>query len=101
MRELDKMKPKVLLLTRLRAGSKRAQARAYFETFVESCYQLTQINEIWDAHEFVKRTKAFLEVITNVAKGRFGEKITPRTLWGKSSCPTGAERPFPKLTIDV
>ncbi|CAE7216402.1 hypothetical protein PTTW11_10820 [Pyrenophora teres f. teres] len=60
---------------------RRQQVRAYYEVFVQSCYQITAIEEIWDRSEFITRTKEFLEGVTHVAEGKFEEKIKTATLW--------------------
>jgi hypothetical protein len=70
-------------LDKSHTGTKRQQARAYFEMYVESCYGTTDVGEVWDAREFVTRTKEFLEGVVNVSKGKFEEKVKTQTLWGK------------------
>ncbi|KAH7344368.1 hypothetical protein BKA66DRAFT_579444 [Pyrenochaeta sp. MPI-SDFR-AT-0127] len=61
---------------------RREQARAQFQEFVESCYGLTEMNDVWSRDTFLDYTKQFLEGITNISVGKLEKKIKAQTLWG-------------------
>ena len=65
------------------AGAKREQARAQFQEFVECCYDLKDVNEIWSKDTFISYTKQFLEGVTHISIGKFEEKIKTPTLWSE------------------
>jgi hypothetical protein len=85
---------KALLLTYTYVGNKRSQARSYFEMFVESCYELTEPEDVWAPEHFTMRTKQFLEGVTNIAKGKFEEKIKTPTLWSMCNEATSPKSTF-------
>jgi hypothetical protein len=51
-----------------------------YEAFVDACYDLKDLNEVWARDTFISRTKQFLEGLMNVSTGKFEQKIKASTL---------------------